>query len=270
MEILEKIVEFILSEKFYAPLLFIIIGMIINVFVRLVIAKLSIKANRFGINKKRQTVFHLIYNFIKYMIIIIVFLLILDVYGINTSALVASLGVASVIIGLAFQDTIKNMLAGIFIILDDRYNVDDYVKINEFVGVVLDLGLQTTKVKGDKGEIFTISNSKINTVINYTESDTILIIEIPIQSSTDLNKIDNMLKKIETIVLNIDGVLGNYKVLGLESLKANELFYKISVNCKSSDKFVVKRKIIRLIKDEFVKENIDTPFNQKITKNKGK
>lgn len=269
MEILDKIAKFLLSKKFYAPVVIIIISMIINIVFRIFISKLSKKVNERGINKKRETIINLITNLVKYVIVTISFLCILNIYGVNTSALVASLSVVSVVIGLAFQDTIKNMLSGIFMILDNRYNVNDFVKVNDFTGAVLELGLQTTKIKGVSGEIFTISNSKINTVINYSQSDINLIIEIPVSADTNLDLFEKMLKELEKDILSIEGVLGDYKIIGIDTLKVFDTYYKISVKCKPSENYKVKIKIIKLIKGKVAKNKIETPFN-KIVSSKGK
>ena len=61
-------------------------------------------------------------NIIKYIIAIIVIIMILNLYGVNTTSIIASLGAVSVIIGLAFQDIIKDFLAGVFIIFDNEYD----------------------------------------------------------------------------------------------------------------------------------------------------
>ena len=77
----------------------------------------------------------LVTNIVKYFIIVIVFLIILEIFGVDTKALIASLGVLGLVAGLAVQDTLKDFIAGITIIVEDQYEIGDWVKINNFKGV---------------------------------------------------------------------------------------------------------------------------------------
>ena len=146
---LDVVSDFIKSEKFYLPIIYIIIGLVgYSLINRMIggISKFDIKKGR-GIDKRKNTVIVLVKSIIKYVIAVIVIILILGVYGVNTTSLIASLGVVTAIIGLAFQDTIKDFLAGVFLIFDNAYAVGDTVKINGFTGEVIALGLKTTKIR---------------------------------------------------------------------------------------------------------------------------
>ena len=112
--------------------------------------------------------------------------MILNLYGINTTSIIASLGVASLVIGLAFQDIIKDFLAGIFIIFDNEYAVGDTVEINGFKGEVISLGLKTTKIKAYTGEVKALSNSSFTEVINYSLNHSNILMYIPISYETKI------------------------------------------------------------------------------------
>ena len=193
---------------------------------------------------------------------VIVSLIILEIYGVNTTSIVASLSVVGVVIGLAFQDTLKNMLSGIIIIFDNRYNVGDVVEINGFIGEVVSLGLQTTKIQAYTGEMFTILNSNISTVINYTESDTRLILDLGVSYKTDLSKLEKTLNKIKPKLEKIENVNGPLELLGVDSLSSSQVIYRITILCKPYTHFGVKREALKIIKNAFDKDNIEIPFTQ--------
>lgn len=263
-KVLKNILDFILSVKFYGPIVAILIGLIIFKGVNRIIASIVTKRNKINKknHKKEDTVINLIRSIIKYIIIIIVILAILEIYGVNTTSIIASLGIVGFVIGLALQDTMKNMLAGIFIIFDNRYNVGDTVKINDFTGEVLSLGLQTTKLKSASGEIFTIQNSSITSVTNYSECDTILYLELGVGYSTDINHLEKVLNKLNTKIKKIENVKSDLNLLGVDSFGSSEIIYKISITCKPYTHFGVKREILKLIKITFDKEGIEIPFTQ--------
>lgn len=258
---MEKIIEFILSNKFYAPIIYVVVAIIVyNVLVKINnnIGKLGKRKS----DKKKGTVIRLINSVIKYILVIIVLLMILDLYGVNTTSILASLGIVSLVIGLAFQDTMKNMLSGILIILDDRYNVGDTVKINDFTGEVINLGLQTTKIRDYQGFVFTINNSNIESVINYTENDTNLYLDIPISYDEDIDKVEKVLKKLSSKIEKIENVKGPLSLLGVDSFGDSSIIYKISIPTKPYKHFGVKREVLKLLKITFDKEGIVVPYNQ--------
>ena len=254
--------DFILSKKFYLPIIYIIIGMIIYLIICNLISRLSHIKNKHINYKKQATIIGLFKTVIKVLIVVIVFMMILSVYGVDTTAIVASLGVVGVVVGLAFQDILKNLLAGIAIIFDDRYSIGDNVKINGFQGDVISLGLQTTKIKAYTGEVFIIGNSSINEVINYSLNASKLIIDIPISYDIDLDKLDNVMNEIKEKVSKLDNVIGNVELLGIEEFNDSSIKYRMVLDCKSMCQFGVKRNILKMVKEDFNKNKIDIQFNK--------
>ena len=97
-------------------------------------------------------------------------------YGVDTSGIIASLGVAGLVIGLALQDIIADFVAGIFILFDDQYIIGDVVEINGFKGEVIGFGLMSTKIKNATGDVLIISNSSFKEVVNFSRTNYCLLI----------------------------------------------------------------------------------------------
>ena len=157
---MDKVIEIILSKKVIVPFFIIIFATIIYLILSKIIHKLlSVKLKGVRINDRRQkTTVSLIDNIIKYFIAIISLLMILDVFGIDTKSLVTSLGVVSLVAGLALQDFLKDIIAGVSILFEDQYAVGDVVTIGDFKGTVVYLGIKSTRVKAFNGETLVISN----------------------------------------------------------------------------------------------------------------
>src|SRR5580704_5641377 len=98
----------------------------------------------------------------------IVLLHVLSVFKINLTPLLASAGVVGVGIGLGAQSIFKDMLNGIFILVEDQYNVGEVVKIAGLQGTVEDLSLRCTTLRDGDGTLYTIPNSQIATVSNLS------------------------------------------------------------------------------------------------------
>lgn len=256
--------KIITNTKFYMPIIYIIIGttlyfIIANTITK--ISKINIKKVSQGIDKRKATVIGLINNIIKYIIIIIVIILILNTYGVNTTSIIASLGAVSVIIGLAFQDIIKDFLAGIFIIFDNAYAVGDYVEINGFKGEVISLGLKTTKIKAYTGEVKIISNSSFIEVINYNLNHSKIILYIPFPYDTKIEKVEKSLNKVKEKIEENKNVY-NLELLGVDEFKDSSISYAISIECVPMTHIAIKRETLKLIKQTFDTDGIEIPYNQ--------
>lgn len=256
--------EFVGSKLFYMPLIYIVCGIISYIIVAKMInsvSRFNIKGN-VGLDKRKTTIIGMIKNIIMYIIAIIIIIMILNLYGVNTTSIIASLGAVSVIIGLAFQDIIKDFLAGVFIIFDNEYAVGDVVKINGFTGEVVALGLKTTKIKAYSGEVMSLSNSSFTEVINYNLSNTNLVLYIPVGYDVKLEKVEDMLKSsLEELKSNNKDIC-KVDLLGVDSFDDSCLKYAIVIECKAMTQYGIKRQALKLIKNAFDKNNIDIPYNK--------
>ncbi len=263
-KLLKRLLKILTSTKFYGPIIVIIVSIFIFKTVDKLINKFLVKTERIRKNvKKENTIINLIKNIIKYLIIVIDILIILEIYGVNTTSIIASLSVVGVVVGLAFQDTLKNVLAGILIIFEDRYSVGDIVLINGFTGEVINLGLSTTKLKAVTGEIFTITNSNISTVVNYSVCNTLLFLDLGVSYSTNIDSLEKVLTKLKPKLETIPNVVNKeVELLGVDSLDSSQVTYRISILCKPYTHFAIKRTALKLIKEEFDKKGIEIPFNQ--------
>lgn len=265
----DAVFKFITSDKFYLPVIFIAVAVISYKIISNTIIKASkinnklgkLKINDKGYDKRKSTVIGLINNVIKYIIAIIVIILILNLYGVNTRSLLASLGVVGAVIGLAFQDIIKDLLAGIFIIFDNAYAVGDWVTIDTFKGEVISVGLKTTKIRAYTGEVMVLSNSSFSKVINYNLSAPKVYLKVPFSYDEDINKVESVLKRVLEEMKGEKGVK-KYQLLGVESFEDSCIHYAIEIDCVVGRQHALKRLLLRNIKVAFDEEKIEIPYNQ--------
>ena len=91
--------------------------------------------------------------------------IVLFLFGVNIKSLVAGLGIVTTIIGLALQDTLKDIINGIHIITENYFIVGDIVKYNGFTGTVIEFGLKSTKIKNHAGETMMVNNRNIYEIV---------------------------------------------------------------------------------------------------------
>ena len=252
-------IDFIKSDKFILPIVYIVIGVILYTVIKFIMNKII--KNKY-IDKKKKTIISLIRNILKYLVYIFVILSILSVYGVNTSGIIASLGIAGLVIGLAIQDILADFVAGVFILFDNQYTIGDIVSINGFKGEVISFGLMSTKIKNANGDILILSNSSFKEVINYSMGNTNLLINLDVSYDTDIDKLEGVLKSLEEDVKKIDNVVGNYSLLGINEFASSSIKYLVSIECKANCQYQIKRDYFKLVKKAFDKNKIEIPYNK--------
>ena len=250
-------IDFIASKKFILPIVYIVIGVIVYNVIKFLMKKIS--KTKYA-DKKKKTIIALLKNIIKYLIMIFVVLAILSVYGVDTSSIITSIGVAGVIIGLALQDIVADFLAGVLILFDNHYAIGDVVTIDGFTGEVVNFGLMTTKIRAASGEIMILSNSSFKKVINYNMNNTTHYINIDVAYDTDINKLEKCLNEMKDEVEKISGYVGNYKLLGIQEFASSSIKYMVMLECSNSQRFQVKRDFNMILKKYFDKYKIEIPY----------
>lgn len=252
-------IDFLKSEKFILPIVYVIIGCILQGLIRVVINKIS--KNKY-VDKKKKTIISLIKNILKWLVYIFVILSILSVYGVDTSGIIASLGVAGLVIGLALQDIIADFVAGIFILFDDQYIIGDVVEVNGFKGEVIGFGLMSTKIKNATGDVLIISNSSFKEVINFSRNNSNLVINLDVAYDTDIDKLEKVLEGLREDVLKMENVSGSYNLLGINEFSSSSIKYLVSIECKANCQYQIKRDYFKLVKKAFDKNKIEIPYNK--------
>lgn len=251
-------------KEVVAPILILLVSMLFYCGFRGMVKKiLKSKQGNIG-DKKTVTILLLTNNISKYVIIIIDVLMILNIFGVDTNALVASIGVVGVVLGLALQDTLKDFLAGIFILTDNLYRVGDMITINGFRGEVIEMGLKTTRIRSYKGEEMVVSNRSVTEVINHNTSKFSLAeVVIQVDYSQNLNQILEIMGIMAgNLSKELKNVKGKVEVWGVTDLTSNGVSITFSVKTKPNMQYVVERQMRQLIKEKCDELKIEMPFTQ--------
>ena len=105
--------------------------------------------SKFFSSNKGRTYVRLLRSIIRYIFIIVTILIILQANGVDVSSILAGVGILGVVLGLAIQDWLKDIIRGTSILSDDYFNVGDIVKYKDIEGKVLIVGLKTTKIQSN-------------------------------------------------------------------------------------------------------------------------
>lgn len=263
MDVLDKI----LIKEVVGPILIILVSIVVYLIVKNIIDRLFRIRNNVD-KRKTKTINGLINNLIKYFIVLVDVVMILDIFGIDTKTLIASLGVVGLVAGLAVQDTLKDFVAGMSIILENQYRVGDTITVKGFRGEVIALGIKSTRIRAYTGEVMVIANHLIDEVINHSLDKSVAIVDIPVSYDTNIDKLYKVLNGLfDEVNGTISGIVGDIKILGLQSYDDSSICFRVVCDTKPMEHFQVERELRRLIKDCFDKNHIEIPFTQVVVHN---
>lgn len=119
-------------------------------------------------------------SIVAVMVFTIAGLLILGEFGVNLTPLIAGLGIFGAALGFGAQSLVKDLLAGLFMLLEDQYGVGDTIDVGEASGVVEAVGLRTVTVRDSRGVIWYVRNGEIVRVGNKSQGWAVVIVDIPV------------------------------------------------------------------------------------------
>lgn len=190
----------------------------------------------------------------------IVLLQVLSVFGIDPTPLLASAGVVSVGIGLGAQSIFKDVLNGIFILVEDQYNVGEVVKIAGLQGTVEDLTLRLTRLRDGDGTLYIIPNSQIATVSNLSRDFSLASLPVSVDASANPDQVMAVLRKLANDLRNDPTFkqvfIADPDILGVDKINGREVIYPVNLRVRANQQYAVLRELRRRIILAFEKEGI--------------
>ena len=210
---------------------------------------------------RTETVGHLLISVMKYGGALGALFYCLYLVGIDSTSLLASASILSLVIGLGAQSLIKDIIAGIFIVFEGEFRVGDIVTIGGYRGSVMDIGLRTTKIMGVEGNIKIFNNSDITGVLNMTKEASVVLCKISIEYGQDLDYVEAVLRReLPALRKHNPQLLENPRYLGVQSLGESGVELAVLARCREQDIFDVTRYMNREVLQIFYRNGINVPF----------
>jgi small-conductance mechanosensitive channel len=190
----------------------------------------------------------------------IVLLHVLSMLGINLTPLIASAGVVGVGIGLGAQSLFKDIINGVFILIENQYNVGDTVKVASLTGTVEDLTLRLTKLRDGDGTLYFIPNSQIATVSNLSRDFSVATLSLTVDATADPDAVLRILRTTALAVRNDPAfksiAVSDPDVPGIDSISGRVVSYPVSIRVRINQKDAILRELRRRILQAFEENSI--------------
>lgn len=250
-----------------AYLLNIVIGRIIIRTVRLAVVRdenMSEDAEK----KREDTLIHIFRGALRIILIILAILMILQELGLKIGPILAGAGIVGVAVGFGGQYLIKDVITGLFMILENQYRIGDVVKIDGTGGVVQDITLRKTTLRDLDGTVHHINHGSIVLVSNLSKDFARVNIEVGVAYDTDL---DHLIRVIDKTGMELaedpdfkDYIITAPKFLRVQEFADSAIVVKVLGDTKPLKQWEVAGELRKRLKVAFDREGIEIPFPQTV------
>jgi small conductance mechanosensitive channel len=208
-----------------------------------------------------DTLFTFLGNLARYAVLILVLVVVLNTFGVQTTSLVAAIGAAGLAIGLALQGTLSNVAAGVMIILFRPIKLGDFVSVAGVSGTVKDISLNTTELATLDNVQVIVPNAQVwgSVITNYSVYDTRRAEwTFGVSYGSNLATAEKVIR--DTILSDPRALPEPEPFCQVNNLGDSSVDFLVRVWCASSDKFSFEADMKRQVKEALDRAGIDIPF----------
>lgn len=200
-------------------------------------------------------------------------LVLLSEFGVDVTVLVGSAAVLSLGIAFGAQSLVKDYFSGFMILMENQYNVGNVVQINNIAGRVEDITLRMTTLRNIEGVAHFIPHGQITTVSNLTHGWSQVMLEVGVAYKENVDQVMNVLMELARDMRN-DAQFGPLimdepEMLGVDAFTDSAVMIKLLVRTRPLSQWIVKRELLRRIKNRFDDLGIEIPFPHRTVYHRG-
>jgi len=198
-------------------------------------------------------------------------LVVLDSVGVSITPLLASLGVGSVAVALALQDTLSNFFGGLYLLADKPIRLGDVVKIDGVEGSVMDIGWRSTRIRTSGNGTYIVPNSKLAGSqlqnLNMPDSRSVVSIACSVSYDADLQRVEKIaLEVVEEVAGRVSDLDRTYGTnVRFTKFADSGIEFNLNVRVLNySNAGFVRHELIKALHARFNAEKIEIPYPQRV------
>jgi small-conductance mechanosensitive channel len=203
--------------------------------------------------QRAETIGSVLRSGVSALIFTIAVMEILHEFGFDLAPLIASAGIVGVALGFGAQNIVKDVLSGMFLILEDQLGVGDNVDLGQASGTVEAVGLRTTKVRDGDGVAWYVRNGEILRVGNKSQGWGMVTIDVPLPFGTPLDRAQDVLVRVAADFAEdpayADGLLEPPEVLGVEQISNTGMTVRLVAKTNADAQGRIGRELRRRVTD---------------------
>lgn len=221
-------------------------------------------------DQRARTLAGLLKSTVRYVVGIIATLMVLDLLGIDTRALLGGAAILGLAVGFGAQNLVRDVITGFFIIYERQFDVGDYVTIAGVSGIVEELGLRTTRLRDYSGEVHIVPNGLIEKTTNKSRAGSAALIEITIPYEEDVRSVIDLLQKsCDQMAQENHNIVEGPRVLGIVRLDDAGVVLNVWARTKPLQHWEVERQLRLKLKETLDSARIPIPYPHVVVEEKG-
>lgn len=211
-----------------------------------------------------HTLLPILQNILLASIIVMAVLMMLASLGIQIGPLIAGAGVVGVAVGFGAQTIVKDIISGVFFLLDDAFRVGEYISSGNYKGTVESFSLRSVKLRHHRGPLFTVPFGELGAVQNQSRDWVIDKFNITVGYDTDIDFARKLIKRIGLELAEDPEfkhwVLEPIKMQGVQEFGEYGIVLRVKATTKPGGAFGMKRKFYVRLRQVFKEQGIELPF----------
>jgi small-conductance mechanosensitive channel len=212
-------------------------------------------------NDRMRTLLPLARRFLVVVLVIVTVMLVLSALGVNIGPLLAGAGVVGIAIGFGAQTLVRDVVSGIFFLLEDAFRVGEYVEMGELRGEVEAIGLRSLRLRHHRGPIHTIPFGELRAITNHNRDWVIYKMNFRVPFDTDIDQVKKIIKGVGAEMM-ADPDLGPrllepLKSQGVLEIDDSALIIRVKFMCLPREQFILRREAYKRVKAAFEANGIE-------------
>ena len=207
------------------------------------------------------TLLVLLRKFVLAVLFIFVSLIVLSALGVNIGPLIAGAGVVGLAIGFGAQTLVKDIIAGVFFLIDDAFRVGDFIETSGTRGMVEHISLRSLRLRSPRGPVHTIPFGSMGTVTNNSRDYIITKLDFRVRYDTNVDKVRKIIKRINLEIQEHPemgpNLLEKVKSQGVRELDDSAMIMRVKFKTIPGQQFVIRREVYRMMKEAFAENGIE-------------
>ncbi len=211
-----------------------------------------------------RTLLPILRNIALVVIASLAILMTLSELGVEIGPLIAGAGVVGVAVGFGAQTIVKDIISGIFYLLDDAFRVGEYIQSGKYQGTVESFSLRSVRLRAPRGPVFTVPFGELGAIENLSRDWAIDKFQIGVTYDTDLEKARKLIRKVGE-QLKADPEMGPkiiepLKMQGVQEFGSYAIQLRVKQTTRPGEQFGIRRKAYAMIKKAFDENGIAFAF----------
>jgi small-conductance mechanosensitive channel len=227
-------------------------------------ARPSRRESRIGMKKREDTLVGVFMGLGKIIIVIIIAFMVLSELNINIAPILAGLGIVGIAVGFGAQYLIRDLIAGVFILLENQYRVGDVARVADIAGLVEEVHLRKTVLRDLDGIVHHVPNGEIRVASNYTRHFSRVNLDVSVAYGADLDHAISVINRVGQELAEDENwrerIINPPQVLRVNKFGDSGIDIKILGEVQPIEQWAVMGELRLRLKKAFDKEGIEIPW----------